>query len=172
MAWNLFRKTRRLDKVASSSSLSDAELRVEDAPSSLLKSGTASATTNPVNKSTVSFTDVEVRHYKLIVGDNPFVEVPLSLDWDYDESQLVSVDEFEERHSRDDYIHAQDMEPLDLSVRQVILRGVGYSNMQIRAEERRRRVILLMEWAYRHNREEPCVYSCANGPVLFRRYIM
>ena len=47
------------------------------------------------NGRSVSFTDVTVRHYDLILGDNPYVKYPLSLGWNYSKEEVHKVDAFE-----------------------------------------------------------------------------
>lgn len=175
MVWRLLKKKHnKFDAISESSSFSEAEISV-DGYNSGAKGQVAveaKATTAAVKHRRVSFADVEVRHYRLIVGDNPYTEVPLSLGWEYDDSRHATLDEFEAHHSAGDYKNAQLMEPLEVAERQARLRRAGYTNDQIRREERRRRVLLLLEWTYRHNREENAIYTCPHGPIMFKRYIM
>lgn len=179
MAWHMLRRMRKLDKVASSSSLSDAEIKVDEASLTNKKNShnrvdvsvTEDESSCP-NKPLVTFSDVHVRRYRLIVGDNPYCEVPLALDWDHGESQVISVDSYDEQHEKLTYVFAQDMEPLNREEREARLRRVGYSNERIRQEERRRRVVLLLEWTFRRNREEAEPFTAPNGAEMFKRYIM
>jgi len=182
MAWQmLLKKMRKLDKEGSSSSLSDeAEMHVDHAvhkkkpakPQVETQSVCAAVPLRKPRK--VSFKDVETRHYKLILGDNPFTEVPLGLGWEYgEESDCCTVDEHEERNqSNGAYVHAQYMEPMDVSSRQARLRSVGYSREQIRKEERMRRITVLQEWAYRCNREDSVICTVPNGAAMFKHYIL
>lgn len=131
----------RVDDVSSRNH--KAKMRVESFPVSIPATIT--------KRHAVSFDNVEIRRYQLILGDNPFTEVPLALGWNYHyESENMSVDAHEARKlANESYVHAQYMEPMDVSARQARLRGVGYSNAQIRQEERKRRITVLQEWAYR-----------------------
>jgi len=148
---------------------------------------------------TVQFGDVRVRRYRLIVGDNPYTEVPLGLGWEYTDgddlcageedhddvltpprspSQRCTVDAYEERKAmrgNEDgrgYRHAQYMEPMDVAARQARLRSVGYTNEQIRREERIRRLVILQEWAYRRNREDAVVCTVPKAAAMFKRYVL
>jgi len=188
MAWQMFRRFRRLDKVSSSSSLSDSEINVEEVDTSKISKNkldnhkneldttvNADVSSTTLNKPSVSFSAVEIRRYKLIVGDNPYCEIPLGLDWDHDEeAEVIGLDDYENgrRETRPGYTYAQYMEPLDVAERLSRLRSVGYTNEQIRIEERRRRVALLLEWTYRQNREEAVVFTAPNGAHMFKKYIM
>jgi hypothetical protein len=172
MVWRLMKKKNRFDAISVSSCLSDSEIRVDEDPPANVKTQSLAETDSSSKSQRVSFSDVEIRNYSLILGDNPFVEVPLSLGWDYGETVHASVDDFEEHQLSGDYKNAQMMEPLDVTERQSRLRRVGYSKERIREEERRRRILLLLEWTYRHNREENAFYSCPHGPTSFKRYIM
>jgi hypothetical protein len=53
---------------------------------------------SPISKRSVSFTCLEIREYNVTVGDHPCCTsgFPLTLDWDYAEGSIVSVDEYEE----------------------------------------------------------------------------
>lgn len=178
MPIRLLTRMRNLNKVSSSSSssLSEAEIKVHN-DESTQKRVRIAALTNEATAATeqskhVSFSFVEVRQHQLILGDNPYAEIPLGLGWDFNVTPPASVDEFEkEYHESPDYKIAKELEPLDLAERQSRLRGVGYTNEQIRQEERMRRINLVMEWAYRRNRGEPAA-TCPNGAVIFKRYVM
>lgn len=146
-------------------------MRVEDENQGKVAPATVVAVKKKPRVTRVRFDDVSVRRYRLIVGDNPYSEVPLALDWAHTNTEHLTVDAFE-KNKADDCVCAKDLEPLDLNQRQIRLRQVGYTIDRIRQEERRRRISQLMEWAYRQNRDEAAVYSCPNGAVLFKRYIM
>ena len=45
----------------------------------------------------VSFSDVTVRHYELVLGDNPYCKFPLALGWSYGLEETHKVDHFEDR---------------------------------------------------------------------------
>ncbi|CAB9530111.1 expressed unknown protein [Seminavis robusta] len=51
-------------------------------------------------KKSVAFSDVTVRQYELILGDNPGCKYPLSLGWNYAEQAMVQVDAFEQDRER------------------------------------------------------------------------
>ena len=46
----------------------------------------------------VKFQNIEIRNYDMTLGDNPSCSYgpPVQLDWDYDEANVVSLDEYEE----------------------------------------------------------------------------
>jgi|UPI000581A1C5 hypothetical protein len=128
------------------------------------------------NPNHVQFTNVNVRTYELILGDNPFVEYPLSLGWKYTTSEAIPVDAFDKRHQLEitpDYAGAQKLKPLSgLERRRHRLLRVGYDDKMLRREERRRRIQLAQEWAYRNDRSEAVVCSCPNPMVFLKRYIL
>jgi len=71
--------------------------------SSTLTSSNNSASIEDTRKTMVSFRNLEIREYPIIVGDNPSVSsgVPICIDWIYIEGQPQSLEEYEElRHSR------------------------------------------------------------------------
>jgi len=182
----MFRRFRRHDKV-SSESMSDSEIDVKDLlehneiskipehKHALDATVTEDESCTTLVKPNVSFSDVEVRRHRLILGDNPYCEFPLGLDWEHDDQpEIMPIDRYEETRNstRPDYTYAQDMEPLDITERQARLRRAGYTNEQLLTEERRRRVTMLIEWTYRQNRDEAVVFSAPNGANMFKHYIM
>lgn len=50
----------------------------------------------------VHFSSVEIREYKITIGDNPCCSngAPVTLDWDYTSKEPVSIDSFEAKHPR------------------------------------------------------------------------
>mmetsp|Transcript_26223 Transcript_26223/g.40647 ORF Transcript_26223/g.40647 Transcript_26223/m.40647 type:complete len:241 (-) Transcript_26223:189-911(-) len=71
--------------------------------SSTLTSSNNSASIEDTRKAMVSFRNLEIREYPIIVGDNPSVSsgVPICIDWIYIEGQPQCLEEYEElRHSR------------------------------------------------------------------------
>ena len=58
----------------------------------------SSKTIKPKKKLAVSFSDIEIRSYEIILGDNPAVAggPPLTIDWEPFELAACSVDEYEE----------------------------------------------------------------------------
>lgn len=190
MAWQ-WKNRKRFNTVmavkepfcSSSNSLSSAEMNVDEkmhkktfppavhnraTGSQLRRSGSQRAPPS------VHFDHVEIRTYKTILGDNPFTDIPLALDWDYDEPQRWSVDEFEDaKHFKPDtYKSANDYEPLTTLERHARLLKMGQTKESIRNEERRRKVGLIMDWAYRQNRDELTPSPCYNGCIYFNRYVV
>jgi hypothetical protein len=175
MVWTFMKRKDRFDAVAieGSASFSDSEIPVDDHAASNLKASAIAASQCKNNDKRVVFSHVEFRLYKRVIGDNPYTEVPLALGWEYEAARRQPVEEHQERQlSRPEYKDAQMILPLERGEREALLLGAGYTKERIRLEERRRRIQLLLEWAYRQNREESTVYGCCRGPILFKRYIM
>lgn len=115
----------------------------------------------------VSFSNVQVRTYELIVGDNPDCSFPLSLGWRYQEEDTLDVDSFEQqRHERQEdaigntYTNLQQPQhqppgpskclpkfPLTLHQRRLRLRSLGHTEVDLRRAERKRRIELALQWA-------------------------
>ena len=189
MTWKWNRKRvnslMEVNKTSSTSSLSPAEIATETDKAHMLK-GRLAPLPGPIlerisetltadsSQHSVRFSDVEIRPYRIILGDNAWTDLPLGLDWEYDDPQRVTVQDFEEsQHFRDGaYKSANDYEPLTAPERYARLRRAGYTDLQIRKLNRRRKIELVMEWAYRQNRDEPTPSPCLNGHVYFGRYVM
>lgn len=71
----------------------DSEIEVTADP--LVVSPTS--TTMSKQQPKVSFDKIYIRNYSQTIGDNPSVSfgTPISLDWDYEESHALSVDDYE-----------------------------------------------------------------------------
>ena len=120
----------------------------------------------------VSFSNVQVRTYDLILGDNPDCSFPLSLGWRYNEQDKLDVEAFEhqrelkrEERVKDIYKSQQQQQqpspgpfsqplkeklpilPLTLQERRLRLRSLGYTEQQLRKAERKRRIELSLQWA-------------------------
>ena len=52
----------------------------------------------PKKTSRIQWGNIQIREYNRIVGDNPetIVGPPLTLDWQYNEHELITIDEYEE----------------------------------------------------------------------------
>lgn len=162
--------------LVSSTSSNPAKVPVDSFHHHAAKEAVSTETSPKKKPYAVGFDSVEVRRYRLILGDNPYTEVPLSLGWDYDADSVhvVSVDAHEDhkKNNPENYVSAQYMEPMDVSARQARLRSVGYTNQQIRLEERKRRISVLQEWSYRCNREDTVICTVPKGACMFKRYIL
>lgn len=79
----------------------------------------------------VSFSEVEVRRYSLVVGDNPAVKlgVPISIGWDYVSAEIMSIDEFEKIHSVG---KGEEELSIPSDEREIMVRNAGFSTQQIR----------------------------------------
>lgn len=120
-------------------------------------------------KKAVSFSHVQVRHYELILGDNPGIRYPLSIGWNYQLEEHNHVDDYEDRRARarefrklhdrisprlygkegDDFdIDIFDGPPDELSLyeRRMRLRAFGYSEAYLRKLERQRQCRTALEW--------------------------
>lgn len=85
---------------------------------------------------TVTFSVVEVRKYKLCVGENPAVTlgVPISIDWDYISEGTISLDEFEKTDHKTGKGEDELAIPSDERLRMV--RQAGFTSEQIRLSVR------------------------------------
>jgi hypothetical protein len=181
MVWTFMKRKqhRRYGHAVSfdnASSFSDSEISVDDYPSASAKPKVTPKSANEAKSKRgqhVTFSDVQTRHYRRILGDNPYAVVPLSLGWEIEGVTQETVDEHEARVSQSrDYRLAQKIQRLERDNREALLRRAGYSKDQVQLEERRRRAVMLLEWTYRQNRDECVVYGCEHGMMLFKRYIM
>jgi hypothetical protein len=174
-----------------SSSSSDAEVsahhdekRAKSAPSTtknlpdnITKNTTTTSTSIstqqlPKPKKNVQFADVHVRVYNRILGDNPYVEIPLSIGWEYTAEEPSSVEEHEVRQFEPDYVKANDMEPLEQAERMQKLVSVGIPKVVIQREERRRKIQIVKEWTYRMDPKDTTPCTCHYGQILIQRYLM
>lgn len=119
----------------------------------------------------VTFSDVEIRLYERVLGDNPNTDMPLSLGWRFNVCKPLSVDEYTERHNAPDYVGGKNLEPTEMRERERILLKSGYSRSMLYQEERRRRVQLGLEWGYRCNRMEMTTCNFPNAQTFIKRYI-
>ena len=97
----------------------------------------------------VSFSEVQVRIYELIPGDNPDCSFPLSLGWKHSKTETWGVDAYEKQgkrgeHSGCDFFRA----PLSQYERRLRLRSLGFTEKELRQAERKRRVELCLQWSY------------------------
>jgi hypothetical protein len=172
-----------------SSSSSDAEVsahndgkRAKSVPTknlsdNITKSATTTSTSTgtqhlPKPKKNVQFTDVHVRVYNRILGDNPYVEIPLSIGWEFTVEEPSSVEEHEVRQFEADYVKANDMEPLEQAERMQKLVSVGIPKVVIQREERRRKIQIVKEWTYRMDPKDTTPCTCHYGQILIQRYLM
>jgi hypothetical protein len=137
-------------------------------------STSTSATTQklPKPKKGVQFADVHVRVYNRILGDNPYVEIPLAIGWEYTVEEPSSVEEHEVHQSEPDYLKANDMEPLEQNERMQKLVSAGIPKVVIQREERRRKIQIVKEWTYRMDPKDFTPCTCHYGQTLIQRYLM
>jgi hypothetical protein len=144
----------------------------ENVKSTTSTSTSASTQKLPKPKKNVQFSDVHVRVYNRIIGDNPCVEIPLAIGWEYTAEEPSSVEEHEVRQFEPDYVKANDMEPLEQSERIQKLVSVGIPKEVIRREERRRKIQIVKEWTYRMDPKDVTPCTCHHGQILIQRYLM
>ncbi|KAG7342837.1 hypothetical protein IV203_020781 [Nitzschia inconspicua] len=129
---------------SSSSSLTDddGELQVIQVElDTTVHSGAATPNTSKGNTdlerpSLVQFSTVEIRNYRMVLGDNPSVTsgVPVTLDWLYDECMVCDVSDYEDsRPPRRD--RAQMMLPAEYRARLVMDTGSSRKEIQQRQKE-------------------------------------
>lgn len=96
----------------------------------------------------VSFSDVQVRIYELIPGDNPDCSFPLSLGWKHSKTETLSVDAHENQGTREEHSASEfSRVPLSQYERRLRLRSVGFTEKELRQVERKRRVELCLQWS-------------------------
>lgn len=159
-----------------SSSSSDAEVTknlTEKITQSTTSASTSAGTQKLIKpKKNVQFADVHVRVYNRILGDNPYVEIPLSIGWEYTAEEPSPVEEHEIRQFEPDYVKANDMEPLEQAERMQKLVSAGIPKEVIQREERRRKIQIVKEWIYRMDPKDTTPCTCHYGQVLIQRYLM
>jgi len=181
MAWRgIFTLLRR-----DSSSLSDAEIAVCDvcevhkhnSKHSFQTLITSSSTIHePQKRNSVTFSTVEVRYYNRVLGDNPSCDFPLSLGWRHESSKPVPVNDFDRRHESDSlYVNAKHLSPTDVQYRkQLFCHIAGFSETQLRREERRRRLQLIQEVFCSSNASADASAACdlpRCADILIPRYL-
>lgn len=64
----------------------------------LVTSATCTSADDDIESIHVKFQNIEIRNYQMTMGDNPAVSYgpPVSLDWEYDEADIVDLDDYEE----------------------------------------------------------------------------
>jgi hypothetical protein len=85
----------------------------------------------------LTFTDVTIREYPVILGDNPSPKIgaPVGLDWDYTKEFIMDVNEFEEsrrgkRRTKPHHLYLSYYKRLE------ILESAGYTKKEFHATER------------------------------------
>lgn len=79
-------------------------------------------------KKIVSFSTVEIREYKVILGDNPNCPLPLCLDWERTlDSTVMNVHYYEVLQERRGRRHNQKLVKMDVYLRKIRLLNMGYS---------------------------------------------
>lgn len=147
--------------------------RFEESSSSIDASGTLDEDVDDMGdgitprnaaKKRVSFGTVSVQQHQLILGDCPFSDgYPISLDWRHAEPVTVSIDEYEHDHS--------DFDKLDMHDRQLRLRQMGYSRKDMQAQERKRKIILVEEWAFGDNKIDEPLFGLPMAKKLMQHYV-
>ena len=82
-------------------------------------------------KKSVRFSDITVREYPMILGDNPAVSCgpPVTIDWQYSSEECLSIDEYIETHPLIPRIRLQMIMPEFLRETIVVNSGCQYSSM-------------------------------------------
>jgi hypothetical protein len=172
-------------KDSSSSSMSDSEMPVLDDHRVPIRNSKKTGsqtlvsappcTEKPNKNKSVSFSTLHIRRYNRIIGDNPCCDFPLGLGWRYEDSEPMSLEEYDECHheSNPDYVHAKHMLTTFAEERKQQLYAAGYSECLLRREERRRRLQLLQELFSQSSIGEQmmCDYLPPNAEILVPRYL-
>jgi len=100
-----------------------------------LKSSLKTSSTRGKQTYSVAFSDMEVRSYPLILGDNPSVSYgpPVCLDWKHESVENVSIDFYEENRGR-----RRKMSEMNLNyyARMDLLKESGYTEEEIKNADR------------------------------------
>lgn len=176
----------RLPHKVTVSSLSDAEVPAHHVEKRVKCASDANCASTKANTITTSpailvkasakhkkfcFSDVQVRHYSRVVGDDPSTEIPLALGWDYSVAETSPVDKHEERQLRNSYINAHYIEPLEIDQRMQKLLAVGLTRAIILREERRRQIQIAQEWQFRIDPSDTTPCTVRHGQILIERYL-
>ena len=135
----------------SSTSLSDAEISLtpscSDKPKLQSTRATSCSTVTTRKQGSVCFSTVQERRYNRILGDNPCSEWPLSLGWRWVQGEPIPIQQYEttNHEANPTYDNAKRYEALTAEERRLLLRHSGLSESQIRLDERRRRMQLILE---------------------------
>lgn len=102
---------------------------------SAMKGSRSNRLTSSSSKREVSFHTVVIREYGMTLGDNPSCSYgpPVCLDWDYEETKKVKLDEYEQSRNK-----RRTMRQMVLSYykRFEILQNAGYSSGEMKAATR------------------------------------
>lgn len=168
----------------SSASLSDAEISVlannehdkrRTCKQKLQPTLGTSSSTKPKQHS-VRFSTVQERRYNRILGDNPCCDWPLSLGWNWVQTELIPIQEYEttNHEANPAYKNAKYYEHETAERRRLLIRhSSGLSESQLRLEERQRRMQLTLEVFSSSSlriSESACSVLPSNAETLLTRY--
>jgi hypothetical protein len=103
----------------------------------------SSSSSDSAPKRRISFSkDIQVREYKVTIGDDRQCDYPMTLTWDHSKSQSMDLEELERKHRRQRPRRLSSKERCDL------LRSVGHSISELARIHRKRKTRLTMEYAY------------------------
>ena len=148
--------------------------QVQEAQTATLTLATTSSKPQKRKKKAVSFSQVQIRHYELILGENPGIRYPLSIGWRYHLEEHQHIDDYETKRAEEKKTKEQDkvprlyvppgeaaedheddphedgddglLEELTLYERRMRLRTFGYSEAYLRTQERQRQCRIALEW--------------------------
>jgi len=110
----------------------------------------------------VCFSEVHIRTYEVILGDNLDCFFPLSLGWRHGPTKVFKIDDYEKQKMQSQqqkpspyaenayYCRA----PLSLCERRLRLLFMGFTELQLRQAERTRQLELAKQWAEGQNPKE------------------
>mmetsp|Transcript_26950 Transcript_26950/g.41292 ORF Transcript_26950/g.41292 Transcript_26950/m.41292 type:complete len:216 (+) Transcript_26950:95-742(+) len=108
-------------------------MRVRSLSESLLSRHHIQVPTKSIKQRKIRFSDIEIREYSIILGDNPSVScgAPITISWNHDEdtTEIIDVDDFEERRAKS----RKNQEDLRIKscTREVWLRKAGFSTAEL-----------------------------------------
>jgi len=131
-------------------------LQFDDSSSSLKSDSSLSSSNHksPQMRKNISFSTLEVRSYDVTLGDNPGVSngPPVSLDWNYEDSQHINLDEYESlrapRRSKEEM-------RLDSQSRQIVLSSRFTSKDLMAATDIARQIRIQRKKSYKTSNMEP-----------------
>jgi hypothetical protein len=103
----------------------------------------SSSSADSAPKRSIRFSkEIQVREYKVTIGDDRQCDYPMTFTWNHSKSQSMDLEELEKKHLR------RSPRRLSSKERRDLLRSFGHSNSELAQIHRKRKTRLTMEYAY------------------------